>query len=246
MPPAMSIRPGRDQMEPMTPSQILAIHIGAGTLALVSGLITVSVRKGAEAHRASGTVFVLAMLTMSVTAAYLAIRIQNITVFGAVLTIYLVVTAWGAVRPGAGRASFFEIGGLLFALGLAVVELLCGLQALSSPTGRFMGYSPGPYFAVTAVATLAAAFDLKVILRGGISGAARIARHLWRMCYALFIAAVSFLGQGLKTVVLAHPYILLLALVPLVVMIFWLIRVRLTNWYAAESEPVVLVNASNK
>ena len=115
MPPAMSIRAGRDHKKPMIISPILAIHIGAGTLAFVSGLTAISVRKGAGAHRASGTVFVLAMLTMSVSAAYLAIRIQDITVFGAILAIYLVATAWAAVRPGAGTASFYETGGLLFA-----------------------------------------------------------------------------------------------------------------------------------
>jgi hypothetical protein len=183
---------------------------------------------------------------MSVSAAYLAIRIQDITVFGAVLTVYLAATGWRAATQRDGRTGSFEIGALLFALGLAAVELICALQAATSPTGRFMGYSPGPYLAVTVVATLAAAFDLKVIMRGGISGAARIARHLWRVCYALFIAAVSFLGQGLRPVLIAYPYILLLAVVPLLVMIYWLIRVRFTKWHAATLQPAVLVNASAK
>ena len=240
----MSIRPGSDHKKPMMTSQILAMHIGGGSLALVSGLIALGLRKGAAAHRAIGTVFVLSMLTMAVTAAYLAIRIQNITVFGAVLTIYLIATGLGAARQADGKTGSFEIAALLFAVALAVVELICALQAATSPTGLFMGYSRGPYLGVTIVASIAAAFDLKVIVRGGISGAARIARHLWRMCLALFIAATSFLGQGLKTIVLAHPYLLLFALTPLVLMIFWLIRVRLTKWYAAQSQQVLLATPS--
>ncbi len=52
------------------------------------------------------------------------------------------------------------------------------------------------YYVFCALALFFAALDFKVILQGGISGAARIARHLWRMCFALFFAAGSFfLGQ---------------------------------------------------
>jgi hypothetical protein len=39
---------------------------------------------------------------------------------------------------------------------------------------------------------LAAAGDLRMLLRGGLFGAQRIARHLWRMCFGLFIARDLF------------------------------------------------------
>jgi hypothetical protein len=72
----------------------------------------------------------------------------------------------------------------------------------------------------------------KLILRGGISGAQRITRHLWRMCVALFIAAASlFLGQPnvfpasvRGSFILFVPEVAVLGL-----MIFWLIRVRFTR-----------------
>ena len=54
-----------------------------------------------------------------------------------------------------------------------------------------------PYIGFGSTALLAAVTDLRVILAGGITGSARIARHLWRMCSALFIAVSSFfLGQS--------------------------------------------------
>jgi hypothetical protein len=39
---------------------------------------------------------------------------------------------------------------------------------------------------------LPSAGDARMLARGGVLGAKRIARHLWRMCFGLFIAAGSF------------------------------------------------------
>jgi hypothetical protein len=95
----------------------------------------------------------------------------------------------------------------------------------------------GMYFFMGSVALLAAAGDVRMLVRGGVFGAHRIVRHLWRMCFALFNAAGSlFLGQQQvfpaflrKTNVLFVPDIL-----PLILMIFWLFRDRFTNTYERE------------
>src|SRR5579864_7179045 len=50
----------------------LVLHIGGGTLGLLSGAIALSVRKGSPLHRVSGTVFFVSMLIMGAMAAYLA------------------------------------------------------------------------------------------------------------------------------------------------------------------------------
>jgi hypothetical protein len=58
----------------------------------------------------------------------------------------------------------------------------------------------------------------------------RIARHLWRMCFAFFFAAGSFfLGQQKVMPPWMHGawYLYVLALFPLAAMAFWLIRVRI-------------------
>jgi fatty acid desaturase len=71
-----------------------------------------------------------------------------------------------------------------------------------------------------------------MLLRQGISGGQRVARHLWRMCFALFIAAASiFLArQQLFPGLLRKTGVLfLLSLLPLLLMIFWLVRVLFTR-----------------
>ena len=50
-----------------------------------------------------------------------------------------------------------------------------------------------------SVAVLAAAGDVRMLVRGGVFGAQRVARHLWRMCFGLFIATGSFLGTATST-----------------------------------------------
>jgi hypothetical protein len=100
---------------------------------------------------------------------------------------------------------------------------------------------------MSSVMLLAAAGDLRMLLRGGVLGAKRIARHLWRMCFGLFIAAGSFfmgpsnrplrllsevgLGQHLPQALFTTTLYLILTILPLVMLIFWLVRVRVTNAY---------------
>src|SRR5256886_12841210 len=89
---------------------------------------------------------------------------------------------------------------------------------------------------------VAAAGDVRMLVRGGVLGAKRIARHLWRMCFGLFIAAGSFflgpsnrplrllsavgLGQHLSPALFSTGLYLVLTILPLILLIFWLIRVR--------------------
>lgn len=57
---------------------------------------------------------------------------------------------------------------------------------------------------------------------------ARLARHLWRMCLALFIAAGSFfVGQADEIPqALRGPHLMVPPLAALALMAFWLVRVR--------------------
>jgi uncharacterized membrane protein len=222
-------------------SPLLIVHIGAGILAILSGALALSVRKGARLHRAFGTVFFLSMLTVSALAVYLALFVPpthsggappNASVSVGILTFYLAITAWMTVKRKEGDVGLFEKGALIAVLGVIAALLIFGLRAASIPAARPGGYVPYSVFA--SFAAFAAGLDFKVILRGGISGAPRIARHLWRMCFALFFAAAFFfLGQqgSLPRFMHGSPLLLVPALAPLVVMVFWLFRVRLTNWF---------------
>jgi uncharacterized membrane protein len=222
-------------------SPLLIVHVSAGCLGILSGATALSVRKGARLHRACGTVFFVSMLTVSALAVYLAIFVPptaagsappSASVSIGILTIYLVATAWMTVRRKEGSIGRFEKGALFVALGVILALVTFGLHAASVPMARPGGYVP--YFVFASFAAFAAAGDFKMILRGGISGVQRIARHLWRMCFALFFAAsFFFLGQQKVMPVYMHgsPLLLALGIAPLPAMIFWLIRVRFTNWF---------------
>ena len=211
-------------------SPLLLLHIIAGTLGVLSGFVAVFLRKGSRRHGAAGKVFVIAMLCLSATGVYLAImKSQPGNILGGTLTFYLVTTAWTTARGRDEEPGVFAWGALLLASAVAVFNLTWGFEAAISPTGLKHDYPPGPYFFLGSVALVAATGDLRLLVHKGISGSQRIARHLWRMCFALFIAASSiFLArQQLFPAVLRKTGVLiLLSFLPLLLTIFWFIRVR--------------------
>ena len=214
---------------------ILAVHIGMGTLGVLSGAAALLFRKGGGPHRAVGTVFVLAMVLMAATASILETMKPEpgFLVVGGLMTIYYVTTAWMAGRRKDGESGVFEIVAFIAALPLAVAF---ALAAYALATGAMK--VPNPFFPyvlclLVGGTTLAAVGDLSVIWRRGLIGAQRIARHLWRMCFGLFIAVGSFAAQGGRVLPPAlRSYVLLAAIIiVLTVMFYWLVRVLMTNWY---------------
>src|SRR5258707_7417460 len=164
----------------MTITPALIIHVSAGSLAILSGAVALTVRKGERLHRIFGTIFFLSMLTTAAFATYLAVLIpQRNNIVGGIFVFYLVASAWVTVRRKEGTIRLFEYGALLVVLGAAAADLIFGLRAMNNAHGKLDGFPAAIYFGTASVAALAAVFDLKVILRGGISGAPRIARHLW-------------------------------------------------------------------
>jgi uncharacterized membrane protein len=214
----------------------LALHIGAGSVAILSGYGTVAVRKGEDRHRRLGRIFVIAMLVMAsaaVTMATLLFRVRPIEVTNiaaGLLAAYLVTTGFMAVRRPEMTVGVVERIALAVALAACSLFLFWGLQATASPSGTFDGYPAIFYYVFAGFTGFAAALDVKVIRRGGIAGVQRISRHLWRMCAAFFFAAGSlFLGQQKIMPVWMHgsPVLVALAVTPLTVMVFWLVRVRI-------------------
>jgi hypothetical protein len=222
---------------------ILVLHIAAGTLGMLSGFVAVFLLKGSRRHGIAGNVFVVSMLSMAAAGVYLAfMKSQPGNILGGTLTFYLVATAWMTARRKEQGTTVFDWVALLVVLAVGVIEVTCGLEAAKSPTGMKYGYPPGPYLIMGTVALLAAGGDIRMLVRHGISGTHRIARHLWRMCFALFIAAGSiFLArQELFPAFMRKTGMLyLLSFLPLLLMIFWLIRVRFTNAFKRKASQAV-------
>jgi hypothetical protein len=211
---------------------LTVFHVAAGSIGLLSGAAALSVRKGGSLHARAGTAFFAAMLAMAGTGAVIAASIsaRGTAVIG-LFTCYLVTTSWMTARRRDGVAGGFERAGLAVAVGCAAAMLVFALLASASPQGRFDSLPAAAHYPFALLAALAAGLDLNFILRGRLARHQRIARHLWRMCAAMAIAAFSFfLGQQDEFPAawrgLAIWFVPPLAV--LAAMVFWLVRVRFT------------------
>lgn len=236
---------------------MLLVHILGGTLGLVSGTAAMVFRKGSPRHILAGKIFVVSMLTMAVAAVYVAIqRHQPSNIGGGFLTFYLIGTAWLTARRRDGETSRFDWLALFIPLAVGILGWINGLDALRSPDGSKYGVPAPMHMFMGSVCLLAAAGDIRMLVRGGVLGAKRVARHLWRMCFGLFIASGSFflgpqnrplrllssvrLSQHLPAAIFSTGVYLVLTVLPLVLLIFWLVRVRFAKGY---SRPTPIANS---
>jgi uncharacterized membrane protein len=236
---AMALNTGSSSMEwlnlnlPATPA--LLAHIAGGTLAILFGFAALAAPKGQPVHRASGTAFFLAMLVMAISGLYLAVlKFQLGNIIAASGVLYLVSTAWVAAKRQDGESGAFEIGASIAAATIGVGLLALGVMARGRPELLDGSPSMAP-FVFAGLFGLWAALDLSVVLRRGVAGVQRIARHLWRMTFGLFMAVGSFAIQGVKVLppVVTQSRVLLFAtLLTLVLLFFWLARVLFTKWHA--------------
>lgn len=212
---------------------ILILHICAGLVGLLAGTGAMSFRKGSRRHALAGNVFFVAMVVMGSSAAILG------NVFGGLFAVYLVTTAWLTARRRDGERSPFDWALFVFALAFGSWMLWAGVQVARSPSRSYSGVPAGMFgmfFFLGSVALLAAAGDLRMLMRG-VFGARRVMRHLWRMCFSFFIATGSFfIGQPqVFPAFIRKTNILFVAgILPLVLMIFWLIRVHFTRAYKSK------------
>lgn len=221
---------------------VYALHIGGGALGLVSGTVAAIAAKGGRLHRTAGTIFFVSMLVMAIFAAWLAVVVpdQIVNVFIATLTSYLVVTAWLTVRRKEGTVGVAEKIAMVVAFilwtpfGILAFQLATGMEPLFKSAVPFKGPVLVALYSFTVVLPIAAFSDAKVVFSGGISGAPRIARHIWRMSTGLTLAVGSAFTNGLARF-LPGPYHVPLyfhlpKLLPLGLLVFWMIRVRFTDW----------------
>jgi hypothetical protein len=210
---------------------LLPVHVIAGLVGIVAGFVALAALKGGRRHRRSGMVFVYAMLTMSATGAAIALLRSNGwgTAMGGFLAFYLVTTGLLTSRRRVPGFRWTDLAALLMAVTLGVTYYTFGFQAVSSPSGKAYGYPSPLYFVFGTVTWLAAFGDARVLVRG-IHGSRRLARHAWRMCFAMFIATASFfLGQAkvIPKPLRIMPLRWIPVLVVLGMMLYWLVRLRL-------------------
>jgi len=203
---------------------MLILHIIAGSLVLVFGLISLLAGKGLTLHRRAGNIFFFAMIALSLSTAYLEFQLGDFPIMG-LLSLYFASTSWAAVKRQQGTVGYFEFCAFLTITAIAITFYKWGWD-IAYNGQELEGTLPLElYFVWGSIAAFAAIMDLNMILRGGIGGVHRIARHLWRMCIALLMATMSFLSQDIFPESIANTGLLWLPIILLILMMFfWLCR----------------------
>ena len=205
---------------------LLPIHVLGGAIAILAGFMALYSFKGARLHRKSGLVFVCAMLVMSLSGAVMAVGRSGavINIPAGLVTAYLVLTSLLTVRPPSARSRQVERGAMLAAFALGLVSIAAAFVSAGRGNAGFA--YPLVMFAVLALS--AGVGDRRMLRAGGLRGAARLKRHLWRMCVALFIASGSFFLGPVRRIPepLRLPALRLIPLLALATMVYWLWRYR--------------------
>lgn len=209
----------------------LAVHFAAGLVSIVAGIVALSVVKGGRLHKQCGLVFTSAMVVLGLTAVGIGMYENSPgQVFGGLLAAYLVCSAMMTVRSFRGIGQRFNVALMVLAFTLAVVMLYGGVTEWVDPTVKVVGRPRVvPPLIGGTIMLLAAIGDLRAIRAGSLQGSRRLARHLWRMCFGLFVATGSFfLGQMnfIPEPVRNLPLLLVVAFAPILFLIYWMWRVR--------------------
>ena len=220
---------------------MLYIHVVAGCIGILAGFASMLFAKGTPRHRLAGQAYVVAMLVMTASAFIAAafLRPNKVNVLASMLTFYLVVSAWMTMRRSAAHPGLPEY--LAAMLGAAAsVYAFTVIARVEGPGMEGFGYAFG------SIAALSVASDVRFWIRRSIEPVQRLVRHLWRMGFTLFVATGSlFLGQmkHLPAWLTGNRLNVLIAVIPVVLLVFWLIRVRFAPW-SRKSRPAAVVAAA--
>jgi uncharacterized membrane protein len=207
------------------PMFLLPVHILGGIVALLCGYVALYALKGSTLHRKSGLGFVIAMIVMSLTGALIAaVKPDRGSIVAGLLTFYFVLTGLLTVKR-VPRAKQIETVAMVAAVILGVFAIWAGTWL--ARRGR---PEAAPMFLFSATAIGAAIGDWKMLRAGAeLTGKPRIKRHLWRLCFAMWVAAASFFWGPPNRVpeIIRIPALLPIpVLTPIVVMLYWLWRMR--------------------
>ena len=212
-------------------SLILISHIGFGIVSVIAGPIALGARKGGPIHKRAGRVFTYSMGLSSALGAILGLIHFDqllITFHAGLLGMTLLMSGVLAARARSPVGTFWTgLVGICNAGNLLALMFL-GYFATTHGGGTLFGFAAEDYFFLGVLTALAAIADVSLMVRQHLTMRHRIARHLWRMCTAFFIAAGSaFTGPGADVFpqalkasgILSVPEGLIFGL-----MLFWLLR----------------------
>jgi hypothetical protein len=214
---------------------IMAAHVALGALAVAAGVTALAAPKGRWTHVHAGRVFVIAMgLSSAMGAGRGLVQAETfyITFHAGGLALCLLASGWITARARSGAPG--PATGVVAAANLLNVLALVVIGGLAVRSGQpFRGFAGQDYLFLAGMGGLTVAGDATLLWRARLGDRHRIARHLWRMCLAFFIAAGSaFTGPGAaafpdavrQSGVLALPELAIVLL-----LLFWLARTLLVR-----------------
>src|SRR5262245_42924951 len=118
---------------------LLPFHVIGGAVAIVSGLVALYSFKGKRLHRRSGTIFVYAMLVMSLSGAIIAVGREGaeVNIPAGLVTAYLVTTALLTVRVPSARSRQVERGAMVAAFVLSAASILAAIATAQGSEPMF-------------------------------------------------------------------------------------------------------------
>ncbi len=178
---------------------LLYLHIGGGTVGIISGAIASIASKGQTLHRIAGRVFVVSMFIayfIGATVAPFLTEGQRPNFVGAILALYLLYSGVSAAWRREFRAGLAEKIGLIVALGIVAMGAVFMYMGMNSESGTVDGSPPQAFFLFIIAGSIAACGEINALIKRQLNATDRLVRHLWRMCFSFFIASGSFfLGQ---------------------------------------------------
>lgn len=209
---------------------LVTFHILMGALALLSGFLAFSVKKGGVLHKRSGLFFVITMLFMSCTGAVLAaLNGERLNIVAGCLTFYLVATAYLAVHRVKKHDLFFSMFFMGVGLIIGVSGMIVGVGVLNSGEVKIDGQPVQVLIVFSVIAFLASLSDIRIFFSGRLKGTKRLIRHIWRMGIAMFMATTSFFlgqSQAIPEEIRTLFFLVTPVLLVLVLTLYWLIRVQ--------------------
>ncbi|WP_088329385.1 DUF2306 domain-containing protein [Lacimicrobium sp. SS2-24] len=220
----------------MSYSILLYGHVVVGAIALISGAIALIVAKGQKRHKLSGTWFVYTMLAMALSGLFMASLAQVfITVLSGALTLYLVLSGWISIKRDLPTKKECELGLLFVGVLVLIFGTYLSMKAFSGITDNLGSFQVPPtvYYVFTAICAVAVLSDIRYLLAPKTTRSFLLVRHIWRMCFPLYIAASSFFMGQQRVFPESLQGTFYLTIPPLLVifcMIFWMLRVKLNKF----------------
>lgn len=153
--------------------------------------------KGSRLHILGGRIFVGTMIILCISGLWMSVS-RNIlfTVFLSLVSLHAVISGWATVATGYLN-DIITRWSWLFALIMTIGALWGAFLAASVPGGQLNDLPAGAFFFIASVAAFLFILDVNYLRLKSRSDMHRIARHLWRMGFAAFLATgIFFFGNN--------------------------------------------------